>query len=702
MQLVARCLLLLVASAPVALAENVQTNPLAKVIQMIDELAAKITKDGEAEAAAFKEYFEWCDDMSRTKNNEIKTATAQKEKLEAQIQELGANIEASTSKIEELVSSVAKGDGELKDATAIRVKEVADFSAGEAELVDAVDTLDRAISIIGREMQKNPAALAQIDTTNMKSLVQSLSVVVNAAAFASSDREKLLALVQSQQGSDDADGELGAPAAAVYESHSSSIVDVLEDMKEKAEGQLSDLRKAETNTKHNFEMLKQSLEDQMAADNKSLNEEKANMAADSESKAGAEGDLEVTKKALADSKDTLATGNSNCMQLAADHEGTMKARAEELAAVAQAKKILEETSSGAVSQTYSLLQISVASQLQTRADLSHMEVITLVKKLAQAHHSAALAQLASKIAAIVRYGGASSDVFAKVKGLINELINKLEKEAAEEATEKAFCDEEMAKTEAKKADIEGTVAKLSATIDQAAAKSAELKEQVKELQAELAALAKQQAEMDKIRGDTHADFVQAKADLELGLDGVRRALNVLRDYYGSQGAAMLQDDASMQQPAMPEKHSASTGAGQSIIGILEVCESDFASNLAKEETEEADAESEYETMTQENKVTKTNKDQDVKYKTAEHKGLDKSIGELSGDRDTSQAELNAVLEYYSKLKDRCVAKPETYEERKSRRAAEISGLKDALNILENETAFVQRKGRGLRGRILAQ
>merc|ERR1719271_1387479 len=94
--------------------------------------------------------------------------------------------------------------------------------------------------------------------------------------------------------------------------------------------------------------------------------------------------------------------------------------------------------------------------------------------------------------------------------------------------------------------------------------------------------------------------------------------------------------------------------------------------------------------TQDNKVTKTMKDQDVKYKTQEYTTLDKEIGEWSGDLEGVKTELSAVLEYYEKLKDRCIAKPETYEERKKRREAEIAGLKEALKILENETAFVQR------------
>jgi len=386
------------------------------------------------------------------------------------------------------------------------------------------------------------------------------------------------------------------------------------------------------------------------------------------------------------------------MTTAQDHEANVKSRTEELAAIAKAKQILEETSGGAVSQTYaeSFLQM----QMSSRTDLKRAEVVTVVQRLAKKHHSAALAQLASRINAVVRMGSASgASPFGKIKGLITDMIAKLEKEMGDEAEEKAYCDEEMGKTEEKKAELEEDVAKMTAKIDQAAATSAELKEQVAELEAELATLAKEQADMDKIRAEQNAAYKTAKADLELGLGGVKKALTVLRDYYASEeGAAMIQKGEGtltsfMEQPAMPAKHSKSSGAGGSIISILEVCESDFAENLAKEETEEADSADDYEKITQENEVAKTAKTQDVKFKTQEAAGLDKTIAEVSGDRETSNGELSAVLEYYSKIKDRCIAKPETYEERKARREAEIKGLKEALSILESETALVQRKSR---------
>jgi chromosome segregation ATPase len=266
------------------------------------------------------------------------------------------------------------------------------------------------------------------------------------------------------------------------------------------------------------------------------------------------------------------------------------------------------------------------------------------------------------------------------------MIAKLESEASADATEKAYCDEELSKSTAKKSDLDDEIAKLSTKIDQASSASATLKSEVKELQAELATMEKEQADSTKWRADEHAEYLVSKADLEAGVAGVRKALDVLRSYYG--GAAFVQ------QPAPPAKFEKATGAGESIIGILEVCESDFATDLAKVETAEADSQSTYDAATQEYKITKAQKDQDEKYKTQEFTTLDKTVSELSSDRDTAGTELAAVEEYLAKLKDRCIAKPESYAERKARRDAEITGLKEALSVLENETALVQRRGRG--------
>jgi hypothetical protein len=489
----------------------------------------------------------------------------------------------------------------------------------------------------------------------------------------------------------------------VYKTHSTDILDLLEDLKEKAEEDLAALRKAETNTKQNFEMLEQSLTDANANDEKDMADEKAAKAAAEEEKASDTKDLEMTVKALADANSVLESIKNDCMQVAADHEATVAGRNAELKAIADAKKILEDTTSGAVTQSYSFVQLSSRrSQMRTSVDLKKAEVITAVQQLAKQYHSSALAQLASRMQAVVRLGAAAGeDPFVKVKGLITDLIAKLEAEASAAAEEKAYCDDQIAKTEEKKSELEEDISTLTAKIDKAVATSTSLKADVKELQGELAALAKLQAEMDSIRSEQNAAYTKAKAELTLGLKGVRDALSVLRTYYGG-AASMLQGGAGDWQPVKPVLYTAATGAGGSIIGILEVVESDFAKNLAQEESEEADAQAEYDKTTQENKVTSTMKSQDVLYKTKEFKSLDKSVADMTSDRAGKDSQLKAVLEYYAKVKDRCIAKPESYEERKARREAEIAGLKEALSILESETALVQlrAKRRGSRATSL--
>merc|ERR1712127_682363 len=123
--------------------------------------------------------------------------------------------------------------------------------------------------------------------------------------------------------------------------------------------------------------------------------------------------------------------------------------------------------------------------------------------------------------------------------------------------------------------------------------------------------------------------------------GIKMALKVLNEYYA-------RDD---------KAHSASE-AGNGIIGLLEVCEADFSKNLATAIADEDVAASVYERQTKENEIEETTKSQGVKYKTKEFKSLDKTSAELKSDRSGVSSELDAVLEYLSKIEEECIAKAE--------------------------------------------
>jgi len=651
-----------------------EASPIAKVMQMLSDLQAKILAEGAEAQKVYEEFAEFCEHRSKDLQFEIKTGKAEKADLEATIAKEIATASSLGEKIDELAAGIAADEGDLKAATAIRTKENADFSAEEAELVEVIDMLKRAIGILEREMAKGGAAMLQLK--NARNVVQAISTLVQAASLSAQDGEKLTALIQNSQQADDDDA--GAPAAAVYEGHSSDIIDTLENLLEKAEQQLADARAKETAAQNNYEMLKQSLEDDIRFANKDMDEAKTSLAASGEAKATAEGDLSVTNKDLAADTAALADLHKDCLGKAQDFEAATKSRTEELKALAEAKKVLAETTSGADTITYGLTQVSFL-QLNSMEGLVQFEAIRLIRDLARKQSSSSLAQLATRMDMAMHSGVA--DPFAKVKGLISDMIAKLEEAAGADATEKAFCDKELSETTAKKDEKTGEIEKLTTKIDQMSAASAKLKEEVAALQKALADLAAAQSEMDKLRGEESAVYKKNKADMEEGLQGVKLALKVLSDYYSADAA-----------------HEAAKGAGASIIGLLEVAESDLSKTLAEIIATEEMAASTYTSETKENEIEKVTKEQGVKYKTKESSELDASVAEATSDRSGVEAELEPLLKYLATLKDRCIAKAETYEERKARREAELVGLKEALQILEGQAVLLQKQSaRSLRG-----
>jgi len=644
------------------------TNPVDQVLTLLQKLYDTVVSDGEVEQKQFEEFAEWCEDQAKERQFEIKTGKGQAASLKATIEKASADIEASNSRVGDLSQNIGANQADLKAATEIRAKENGTFKAEEKELVETVDTLRRAQQVLSRQLQKGQS-FAQLPQA-FKDLTSSLRVIMDAAIFSSTDKNKLQAFLQ--QGEEGVD----APVAAAYESHSSGIMDTLADLQEKAESSLSEARKTEVNSRHAFELLRQSLNDELKVQNDALSSTKKQLSASSEVKATAEGDLASTTKDLNEDESYLKELSRNCQKRAQDSEVSQKSRAEELKALAEAKKIISESTGGAAERQYAFVQIRSSSKTGDLFD----QVAKKIKIMGRKDNSSMLVQLAGQIRAAVSM---NADPFAKVKGLIKDMVQRLITEAAEEAGHKEFCDRETAQNEAKRDKLQAEENKLSTRIEKAVAGVATLKQQVAELQTALANIAKSQQQIDAQRAAEHEEFVKSHADFTQGVDGIRSALKILREYYQTEGASLVQEPTT-------SVHAASGDAGNGIISILEIAESDFARSVAESQAGEDDAVEVYESTTQANKVSTATKKAAVEGKTQESARLQQLISDATSDRDGVQAELNAVLEYLEKLRPQCTTEPQSYEDRKARRESEIEGLKDALNILENETAFVQQ------------
>merc|ERR1719210_2909560 len=551
---------------------------------MLSDLEGKIIKEGEAAQKEYARFTEWCEDRSINLGFDIKTGKPQTEESNAAIAAETAASASLQTKIEELAAGIATDTADLKAATQIRGKEAADCVAEEKELVETVDILNRAIRILERQM-KGGASMMQVNGAS--NLAQTLAAMVQASVIDTSDASRLSAFVQSSQASADADSDdqAAAPAGAVYASKSGSIVDTLEDLLEKADAQLDALRKKEVAATHNYEMLKQSLKDEISFANQEMADAKKGMAASAEKKTAAEGDLQVTSKELASDVATKETLHRDCMTAAEEFQATTKSRGEELKVLAEAQKVIKEATGGSALDQVSFLELS-RSTVSSGEDLANLEAVRLVRDLARRQHSSMLAQLASRMASVMHAGGA--DPFQKVKGLITDMIAKLEAEAGADATKKAYCDKELKETNAKKVEKNAEIDLLTTRLDQMSAKSAKLKEEVAALQSELSKLASSQAHMDKLRQEEKDAYTASKAEQVKGLEGVKLAMKLLREYYASSA-----------------DHDAASGAAGGVIGLLETIESDMTKTIASLDSEEESAADEYDTLSRKNEIERT-------------------------------------------------------------------------------------------------
>jgi chromosome segregation ATPase len=656
---------------PLVLATTV--SPVQKVIELLDDLKSKVENDLANEEKMMEEFTQWCDETANEKEDAITSSKRTIQDLSAAIEDASAGIQTLTSTIDELTGKISTSEGDLKKATSIREGEQKDFVAAEKELVDTVDSLSRATSVL----KKNLGFLQSGRVAkNLGLLASGLSKVVEASWVTAHQKAVLQSLIQTQDQDEDLSFQPQATTQA-YESKSGGILDTIADMQEKAEESLSNTRQEETQAAHAYQMVKQGLEDETSVMKKQLSEATQERSRTEQELHGAKEELSETQKTLAEDEKYLSELNQSCKQKASDWAVRQKSAGEETAAIEKAKGILSDG-------VKVLLQTgrAMTTTKQLDEDLSvRNQVVQALRGLAQKFKGFGLVQLAQR---------ARSDPFGKIRGLVETMITRLEKEAAEEATQKAFCDEELSESKAKQASLTGKLDKTSARQEKAEADKAMLKEAITTLESELAEMAAGEAEATKVRQEEHAEYLKSSKDFKDSAEAVAKAMAVLNEYYNS--ASFLQLSSKTRRAgakAGPDFGGAKGDVGSTIVSVLEVAESDFTQLLAEAEAAESEAQSSYDKLVQENAVARATKEADAKGKQSEVKNLEVAIGNYKEDKASTGSELDAVLDYLDKLKPQCETKVMSYAEKKAAREQEISGLKEALEILAADASFVQ-------------
>merc|ERR1719324_1986666 len=601
-----------IAAATVAAGSAIQ-----KVVELLDECKAKVQKDLDAETKAMEEYTAFCDDELKDKGDAIETAGRSIEDLSATIDSSTANVGELEDEIATLGTTIAAKSKELAGATEVREGARADFEAAEKELVKSIDELGRAATVLKRGMSFAQTSNGQ---KRIGAAVAALKNIIDAQWVESRSRRKLKAFLQaSAQSSEDEDDDLSLsqPQAkqVAYESSSGGIVKTVEEMQGKAEDTLSDLRKKEMSDAQTFAMLEQGLKDEIKHGEEKLSTATKSKAANEQVKEDASGKLVETEKSKAADEEYASTLKTECEAKASEWEARQKSAAEEMGAIEKAKEILVEGVTAFAQVSSKTRRWNPNDDEESDAVSEKREkVVGILKQLSQTHHSFAFAQLANM---------ATSDPFVKIRGLIEDMIAKLLKEAEEEATQKAFCDAEMGKSKKSQEEKTMTLDKLQARIDGASTTIAENTEPIKTLEAEVAEIDKAQAEATAIRNKEHEEYLVASKDFKDSAEAVAKAIEVLKNFY--EGSFIQLSATTTLKSKQPELGGAKSDIAHTIISVLEMSEEDFTTLLAETEATEDEAAKAYKTLTDENKVSKATKEAEAKGKASEVKSLKVSL-----------------------------------------------------------------------------
>jgi len=659
---------LAVAGAAVVGVSAVEVTPVQKVIELLAGMVDKGKKEKHDEQVQFAAYKQFCDDTSVDKQRAIKEANQMIEKLNADIQKAEADAARLAREIAEHDGHIATFEGDKKAATSVREVERSDYTTLHTDYSESIDALGRAISVLKQQnfdRKQAAAMLAQVDSLIPK---EGKKVV---AAFLAQDPEVGL--------------DVSAPEANAYEFQSGGVIEMLEKLEDKFNDERSDLEKAETNSRHAYDMLMQDLAAQIEHNTQARSDKAAARGKKLQAAADAKGDLADTTATRDDDSKYLSDLTATCTQKASDFENRQQLRADELAAIEKAMEIL---GSGAVSGAAdkhlpSLVQEKKSALIQLRGASAVMnknerisEVSGFLQRQAQKLNSRILSQLAMQARA-----DTSADPFKKVKKLIQDLIVRLMEEANEEAEHKGWCDTELATNEATRKEKTAKVEALHAEIDQLQASIAKLTEELSDLSTSIAELSKAVAEATKLRGEEKTKNEITIKDSQQAQTAVAQALTVLKEFYAKAGEAT----SLLQQPEIFDSpYTGMQSENGGVVGMIEVIQSDFARLEAETSASEAQSQKEYDDFMTDSSVNKAQMEKDVEHKTMKKQNEEQALQEKKGDLEGTQKELDAALAYYDKLKPSCIDSGVSYEDRVARRQEEIESLQEALRILNGE------------------
>jgi len=662
-------------------------NPIRRVVKLLQKMQSSVEAEGEKEKKLFEEFMCYCKTGTNDLTQSIDAAESKLPQVSSALEKAEATKVQLEKDIKQHKANVADAKKTMATAKALREKEAAAFAKESSDLKTNIAALGKATAAIGGGMAgsflQNAAATAVLRRITLD------------AEMSSPDREMLSAFLSQGQGYVPASGE---------------IVGILKQLKDTMEKTLAEVTATEEEAIKTFADL-------MAAKTKEL---EANTAAiESKLERVAQVGLEITEmkediddtaKALAEDKKFLAELAKGCSTKEAEWAERTKTRADELLAIADTIKILNDDDALDLFKK----TLPSASFLQTRDSAQNLKR----RAIAVLHAARTKRRIPEPRLDFIALAlqGKSGGTFDKVIGMIDEMVAILAEEQKADDEKKVYCESELDATEDKQKSLERKVDDLGAALEDTKGMIETLTDEIAALVDGIKALDKSVAEATENRKAENVAFKELMAADTAAEQLLSMAANRLAKFYtpklyvappkqelsadqriavnmGSEAApteppmlVQIQQHgaASVAPPPPPETWGAYKKKGEEhggVVAMLNMLKADLEKEMQEAKVEEADAQSEYESMMSDSAEKRTLDSKTLADKESSKADLEERSLKLGEEKTATMKEAMATADTLKSLHLECDWLVSNFQVRKDARAGEVDALKKAKAVL---------------------
>jgi len=673
--------------------EAARANPIRKVVNMLQAMQKKVEAEGEKEKALFDKYMCYC----KTSGGELQKSISDADTKVPQVQSDIKEAEAKQAQLKEDLKqhqvdrSAAKQA--VADATTLREKEAAAYAKEASEATATMAAVTGAITALEKGMA---GGFLQ---TRGASILRHLA---SQRDMDEDDKQALSAFLQGTQGTD-------------YAPSSGQITGILKTMHDEMSADFASAKAAE-------EAAVKAYDELMAAKTKEINA----LTHAIETKMVRTGELAVeivqmkndltdTQEALIEDQAFLKDMEKNCATKADEWEVIVKTRSEELLALADTIKVLNDddalelfkkTLPGASS---AFVQVKVSSISARERALS---MIRSVKDRRPQLDFIAMAIQGKKIG------------FEKVLKMIDDMVATLKTEQLDDDHKKEYCAKQFDMADDKKKGLERTVSDLETVIEESKEGIATTKAEIKALEDGIKALDKSVAEATEQRKEENEEFTELMASDSAAKELLGFAKNRLNKFYNPKlykappkreltdedratlaaggtlapteapsggiagtGITVL-SQASVHSAAAPPPPPAAPGAYKKkseesggVIAMIDLLVKDLDKEMTEAKTEEKDSQADYESMMKDSAAKRAEDSKSLTGKTSTLAELESSLQASTEEKAATNKELGATVQYIQSLHAECDWLLQYFDVRKEARDSEIDALGKAKAVL---------------------